>query len=100
MSVARKNIFQKYMSRGMPNIPNWVKIRKRIIERDKWRCRICHSDMDLNVHHIDYERSNNQDHNLVTLCRPCHKGVHDEGYKPYLFEDWPIPWGEIPRDDE
>lgn len=86
---------------ALPPIKYWNMIRKEIIERDNHRCRICGNgpeDLDcaLNVHHKDYNRDNNESSNLVTLCRYCHKQVHTEGYKPILFEDWPIPWGEDP----
>ena len=85
------------------NIKDWVKIRKPILERDGHSCRICSRDgveAKLNVHHIDWIRTHNEHDNLVTLCRQCHQAVHKEGYKPYLYEDWPIPWGEHPTGDE
>ncbi len=80
------------------NIAGWAKIRKRIIERDNFACRICGDGVEagLNVHHKDYDRTHNSNDNLVTLCVPCHRGVHAEGYKPELYEDWPIPWGDDP----
>lgn len=79
---------------GRDFIPDWANIRRRILERDNYKCRMKNCDRidDLNVHHIDYERSNNDDSNLVTLCAICHKAVHKEGYKPILYEDWPVPW--------
>lgn len=78
-------------------IANWRKIRESILERDNFACRVCGADgveARLNVHHIDYERRNNKDSNLVTLCGVCHRAVHNEGYKPDLFEDYPVPWGK------
>jgi len=77
------------------NIKGWATIRKRICERDNYACRICHQDggeANLNVHHIDWIRSHNDDENLVTLCADCHRAIHREGYKPELFDDWPSPW--------
>ena len=45
------------MSKGdASNIPMWSKIRKRILDRDNYMCRICGNDGDeakLNVHHKD-----------------------------------------------
>lgn len=72
-------------------IPKWNKIRKSIIERDNYSCRICNKDYELHVHHIDYNRMNNSTSNLVTLCEPCHRAVHREGYKPWN-DDYPAPW--------
>jgi len=45
--------------------------RSNIIKRDK-KCYICNDTKDLVVHHIDYNKSNNSDCNLLTLCRSCH----------------------------
>lgn len=72
--------------------PKWHKIRKVILERDGHACRICCSWENLHVHHIDYERSNNDEINLVTLCEGCHRALHAEGYKPCDHEDYPVPW--------
>lgn len=79
-------------------IPGWANIRRKIIERDNYMCRICGKGVDykLNVHHKNWDRTNNKDRNLVTLCSECHRLVHAEGYKPCLFEDWPEPWGDDP----
>jgi len=51
--------------------------RETIIERDDKKCQQCHMtkeehyeeyNEDLHVHHIDGDKKNNQDTNLVTLC--------------------------------
>jgi len=87
------------------NIKGWAAIRRRILERDLYMCRICGKDVvggKLNVHHKDYKGNsslyghNDKDDNLVTLCSDCHKQVHKEGYRPDLYMDWPIPWGNDP----
>ena len=83
------------------NIPAWSKIRKRILDRDNYMCRICGDDGDeaqLNVHHKDWDRTHNGNRNLVTLCSRCHRAIHAEGYKPILYEDWPEPWGNDPEE--
>ncbi len=81
------------------NIPEWAALRRSIIDRDRFICRICGAEdgeARLNVHHIDMNRAHNQHDNLVTLCSACHHAVHAEGYQPGLYEDWPIPWGQHP----
>ena len=76
-------------------IRGWVLIRKAILSRDDYCCRICRCEHNqLHAHHIDYDRSNNQSSNLVTLCRECHRLVHLEGYRPGE-DDRPPPWGWI-----
>lgn len=39
-------------------------------------CCHCKSTSDLEVHHIDFNHSNNSPENLVALCRECHVEVH------------------------
>jgi len=51
-------------------------IRPKILERDKYKCVVCHTNNDLIVHHVDKNKKNNVESNLVTLCRPCHARVH------------------------
>lgn len=39
-------------------------------------CENCHSTKNLEVHHIDYDRTNNEIDNLKLLCKSCHKKIH------------------------
>ncbi len=80
------------------DIPNWKNIRKKILKRDEDKCRICFKEYYLHVHHIDYDRLNNKDSNLVTLCEPCHRAVHRQGYRPWN-EDYPAPWNKKEIDE-
>ena len=52
-----------------------------IRERDGRRCQLCgmpeseclaRFGRKLNVHHIDYNRRNNDPTNLISLCQACH----------------------------
>lgn len=56
--------------------PRWQKMRLEIMQRDRFRCRICHSEEDtLNVHHIVYEKGEPweaRERDLLTLCENCH----------------------------
>lgn len=86
-----------YRSRPKPmiQVEHWVKIRAAVIERDGHVCRICGSDpvaARLEVHHVDYDRTNNRAHNLVTLCSDCHRAIHAQGYMP--DGEYPEPWSE------
>jgi len=75
--------------------PGWLTLRKDILERDGYKCRVCNETQDearekghpLNVHHIvpwEVSQDNSPD-NLITLCQPCHmreewsNGRHSNG---------------------
>lgn len=75
--------------------PTWGAIRRAVLERDGYQCRICGRDgaeVQLHVHHVDRDRRHNSGRNLVTLCRGCHAQVHSEGYEP--IDRQPI-WGRL-----
>ncbi len=69
------------------------KHRMRVIQRDRYRCKICgrrpddHTDIELHVHHVRpwAKGGLTEDENLVTLCDTCHNGLqpHEE---PSLFK--------------
>lgn len=51
--------------------------KERIRDRDNYECRMCgrHQDdltIKLDCHHIDYDKKNCADNNLISLCRSCH----------------------------
>jgi 5-methylcytosine-specific restriction endonuclease McrA len=60
---------------------NWRIIRDEIRKRDNYRCQLCNieekeCDKNLSVHHIDFNKHNNSDDNLITLCERCHNKHH------------------------
>ena len=51
---------------------SWTKELKTFIrKRDKFICQICNKN-GFSVHHIDYNKKNNDENNLITLCKSCH----------------------------
>lgn len=58
--------------------PDWAKISKAVKLRDGNSCVLCQANGNLEVHHINEEPSDNNQTNLVTLCRPCHRAIHSE----------------------
>lgn len=57
----------------------WALVRKEVLKRDGYKCIICQSDKELNIHHDSYkhhphELKHLQD--LMTLCRVCHREHH------------------------
>lgn len=59
-----------------PYTTDWTNTLKRSIrERDKYICQICSKQQEEiahDVHHIDYDKSNCNPNNLITLCHSCH----------------------------
>ncbi len=53
-------------------------VRKRVLERDGWRCQDCGAMKDLQVHHVKPRSQLGGDvmHNLITLCANCHGKSH------------------------
>jgi hypothetical protein len=55
---------------------DWTEtLRQSIRERDRYTCKLCHKkqgDRALSVHHIDYNKQNNNPKNLIALCYNCH----------------------------
>jgi len=73
-----------YIRRGF----GWRRIRKAILERDNYTCQRCGAKNNLTVHHIlPYrEFKNNEERNLVTLCRSCHQIIeHMFRRDPWYF---------------
>ena len=63
-----------------------LKIRQKIRKLDNDTCQICgitkvEHKMNMHVHHVDYDKTNNQLHNLISLCRYCHGKVHGDEEK-------------------
>ena len=73
------------------------KLRDQIRQRDSYRCQEClmHQEqlfrkqkdgkikpVKLDIHHIDYNKQNNNLSNLISLCNPCHMQTN------YNREDW------------
>jgi len=62
-------------------------LKENIRGRDRHRCQECFRHQDelttkLSVHHIDFNKKNNDHKNLISLCNSCH------GQTNYSREDW------------
>ncbi len=54
----------------------WFRVREKILRRDGGRCRspLCRSSDTLaHVHHIDFDKDNCADENLITVCPSCNQ---------------------------
>jgi len=55
------------------------RLKRKIKTRDSYTCQCCYSGFEvrqLDVHHIDRNKYNNVEDNLVTVCKPCHRAIH------------------------
>lgn len=62
-------------------------LKSQIRDRDNHTCQECHYTEEqlgraLDVHHIDYNKTNNSPENLISLCRSCHMQTN------FSREDW------------
>jgi len=46
-------------------------LKTQIRKRDNFVCKICGKNGFI-IHHIDYDKKNNEENNLINLCRSCH----------------------------
>ena len=53
-------------------------LKAKIRERDNHSCRYCGETDHLHTHHINYDKRDCQDLNLITLCEKCHYSVSFE----------------------
>ena len=60
---------------------DWTpELRWQIATRDGHRCQVCGaSDSMLQIHHVDHDRTNNAETNLLTVCAACHLAYHGRG---------------------
>ena len=63
------------------NDMRWKKLANKIRKRDKYTCQMCGNHKTLQVHHKHYIKGKlaweYEDSNFITLCRDCHKEVHN-----------------------
>lgn len=63
--------------KGKSSYPRvYYKNRRIALVRDNYTCQCCGTKNDINVHHIDCDKTNNSPSNLITLCDQCHHSLH------------------------
>ena len=75
--LKNKGLYQKGINYGFANTKAYI------LNRDNHTCCHCRGKSKqsrLEVHHIIYRKNNGSDEpeNLVTLCKACHDGIHEE----------------------
>ena len=92
VGIKRPEHSKLMMGINNPNFNNWSSLepysskftksfKEEIRDRDNHECQICYKtekqELDqynrkLNIHHIDYNKQNCNEENLITLCDKCH----------------------------
>ena len=57
---------------------SYRELHRQVLERDHWRCQMCGSMQNLQVHHQNFrsQLGGDEEQNLITLCSQCHEQVH------------------------
>ncbi len=57
---------------------SYRELHRQVLERDGWRCQVCGSMQNLQVHHLKFRSQSGADSqdNLITLCTACHAAEH------------------------
>ena len=57
---------------------SYAKLQRQVLERDGWRCQVCGSMQNLQVHHLKFrsQSGSDEEQNLITLCAECHERMH------------------------
>jgi len=55
----------------------WKELRKEILKRDNFRCRVCNIKAT-EVHHLSYYNKYNKDEkkDCISVCHDCHGNIH------------------------
>jgi 5-methylcytosine-specific restriction endonuclease McrA len=56
----------------------YAELHRVILQRDSWRCQVCGTMLDMEVHHQQFRSHSGEDseENLITLCHSCHSAEH------------------------
>jgi len=62
------------------NSKYWHLVRRKVMKRDGFKCRICQSTDNLIVHHVTYKhhfKEHKHLNELMTMCTSCHTEYHE-----------------------
>jgi len=78
-------------------------LKEKIRERDDRKCQLCgkleyHCENKLTIHHIDYDKKNNKECNLITLCVGCNTKVNTKrDYWESYFKEKMLKYQNCPH---
>ena len=66
---------------------SYKELCRQVMERDHWKCQVCGSRNNLQVHHqqLRSQQGPDEESNLITLCASCHEGLH----QGHCEDPWP-----------
>ena len=100
----RQKIKENHADFSLENNPQWnngssflpyppefnKELKQLILERDNYTCQnpecTCIEKIDLHIHHIDYDKKNNNLDNLTVLCNSCHSKTNGKNNRQYWTE--------------
>jgi 5-methylcytosine-specific restriction endonuclease McrA len=68
---------------------SYKELCRQVLARDNWRCQICGSRNNLQVHHQELrsQQGSDEDFNLITLCAGCHAQLHGSRSENYRLRE-------------
>src|SRR5215469_16341478 len=74
----RMSAVRQKRPRFKPGRESYRALRRKVLERDGWRCLQCGRTTELQVHHIRFRSALGDDdpENLITRCSQCHARAH------------------------
>lgn len=74
LSTPQDGIYKAYIKS-----PAWFAFRKAIVELRGYKCQLCQSIKDIDLHHMTYKRLGKEDlRDVLLVCRTCHTFIHTE----------------------
>jgi 5-methylcytosine-specific restriction endonuclease McrA len=60
------------------DLDSYKELCQQVMNRDGWKCQVCGSRNNLQVHHKQprSRQGSDRDSNLITLCAGCHEKQH------------------------
>lgn len=78
---ARSRALRKMPYKEYLRTPEWQETRSEALRRSRYKCSVCASGSNLDVHHRTYiRRGNEYASDLTVLCRRCHSTFHEHGF--------------------
>ena len=64
-------------------------LKEKIKQRDCYQCQLCFENKKLEVHHMNYDKNNCEENNLITLCKSCHSRTNSNRdiWEPLLVKN-------------